>query len=274
MVAARYGGFALRDSAAIGALMNTRGLTELIVLNIGLDLGLISPTLFTMLVVMALVTTFMAGPALRLIDPQQRALARRPRRSCAEAHAPRRAVPSPALDPRRRRRTRGTSTRCSRIAEPLATARAAAGAHHRAARRPGGASRPASLADERELRRATRGGATRDATCFVSAASTPAPSRSRHPTPARTSSASRSDEDVDLLLVDGRRPLLGDGVPAGEVGACSSDAPCDVAVLVERRRAADDRRRAPGRRPVRRRRPRLGRARARRRGSPRPAARR
>ena len=70
MLAARYGGFSLRDSAAIGALMNTRGLTELIVLNIGLDLGVISTQLFTMLVVMALVTTFMAGPILRLIDPR------------------------------------------------------------------------------------------------------------------------------------------------------------------------------------------------------------
>ena len=70
MFAARYGGFSLRDSAAIGALMNTRGLTELIVLNIGLDLGVISTQLFTMLVVMALVTTFMAGPILRLIDPR------------------------------------------------------------------------------------------------------------------------------------------------------------------------------------------------------------
>jgi K+:H+ antiporter len=53
------------------ALMNTRGLTELIVLNIGLDLGLISRSLFTMLVVMALVTTFMAGPALNLLDPKR-----------------------------------------------------------------------------------------------------------------------------------------------------------------------------------------------------------
>src|SRR5205085_641192 len=50
--------------------MNTRGLTELIVLNIGLDLGVISTQLFTMLVVMALVTTFMAGPVLRLLDPR------------------------------------------------------------------------------------------------------------------------------------------------------------------------------------------------------------
>src|SRR6266540_2373403 len=64
MAAARYGGFGWRDSAAV------RALTELIVLNVGLDLGLISSTLFTMLVVMALVTTFMAGPALRLLDPR------------------------------------------------------------------------------------------------------------------------------------------------------------------------------------------------------------
>src|SRR5207253_1333790 len=71
MLAARYGGFSLRDSAAIGALMNTRGLTELIVLNIGLSLGMISPALFPMLVAVALVTTFMAGPALRLIDPRR-----------------------------------------------------------------------------------------------------------------------------------------------------------------------------------------------------------
>lgn len=53
-----------RDSAALGILMNTRGLVELIVLNIGLDLGVISPRLFTMLVVMAIVTTVMTSPIL------------------------------------------------------------------------------------------------------------------------------------------------------------------------------------------------------------------
>ena len=47
--------------------MNTRGLVELIVLNIGLSLGILTPTLFTMLVLMALVTTFMAGPLLRVV---------------------------------------------------------------------------------------------------------------------------------------------------------------------------------------------------------------
>ena len=69
-VAARAGGFGNRDSAALGCLMNTRGLTELIVLNIGLSLGVISPLLFTILVIMALVTTFMTSPLLEWIYPK------------------------------------------------------------------------------------------------------------------------------------------------------------------------------------------------------------
>ena len=48
--------------------MNTRGLMELIVLNIGYDLGILSPEIFTILVLMALVTTFMTGPSLNLIN--------------------------------------------------------------------------------------------------------------------------------------------------------------------------------------------------------------
>ena len=67
IIAARLTGLRWRDSAALGVLMNTRGLIQLIVLNIGLDLGVISPKLFTMLVVMALVTTFMTMPLLQLI---------------------------------------------------------------------------------------------------------------------------------------------------------------------------------------------------------------
>ena len=56
-----------RPAAGLGVLMNTRGLMELIVLNIGLDLRIISPTLFTMLVLMALVTTVMTSPVLDLL---------------------------------------------------------------------------------------------------------------------------------------------------------------------------------------------------------------
>jgi hypothetical protein len=72
-------------------LMNTRGLMELIVLNIGLDMGVISPTLFAMLVIMALVTTFATTPILRLIT--------RPQLLEREAAAPARsAMPGDELD--------------------------------------------------------------------------------------------------------------------------------------------------------------------------------
>jgi len=69
LFAARFTGQTWRNSAALGALMNTRGLMELIVLNIGLDLGVISPTLFAMMVIMALVTTAATSPILGLLIP-------------------------------------------------------------------------------------------------------------------------------------------------------------------------------------------------------------
>jgi Kef-type K+ transport system membrane component KefB len=67
-VSAKIIGQSWKDSLSIGALMNTRGLMELIVLNIGFDLGILSPTVFAMMVIMALVTTFMTGPTLSLIN--------------------------------------------------------------------------------------------------------------------------------------------------------------------------------------------------------------
>jgi Kef-type K+ transport system membrane component KefB len=67
-LAAKFVGQNWRDSLTIGALMNTRGLMELVVLNIGLDLKVLTPEVFTMMVIMALVTTFMTGPALDLIN--------------------------------------------------------------------------------------------------------------------------------------------------------------------------------------------------------------
>ena len=66
--AAKFVGQNWRDSLTIGALMNTRGLMELVVLNIGLDLKVLTPEVFTMMVIMALVTTSMTGPALDLIN--------------------------------------------------------------------------------------------------------------------------------------------------------------------------------------------------------------
>jgi Kef-type K+ transport system membrane component KefB len=68
-LAARVSGLSWRESTAVGVLMNTRGLVVLVMLNIGLDLGIIDPTLFTMLVIMALFTTFLATPVLDVVYP-------------------------------------------------------------------------------------------------------------------------------------------------------------------------------------------------------------
>jgi hypothetical protein len=67
-LAARFVGNSWKDSLTIGAFMNTRGLMELVVLNIGMDLGILTPEVFAMMVVMALTTTFMTSPLLSLID--------------------------------------------------------------------------------------------------------------------------------------------------------------------------------------------------------------
>jgi Kef-type K+ transport system membrane component KefB len=67
MLMSRWTGMSWSDSFSIGTLMNTRGLVELVVLNIGYDLGILSGRIFAMMVLMALVTTFMTGPLLSLV---------------------------------------------------------------------------------------------------------------------------------------------------------------------------------------------------------------
>ncbi len=80
-IAARTTGMPWNDSLQLGALMNTRGLMELIALNIGYDLGILSPRIFAMLVIMALATTMLTGPLLTFFS----------RRAAASANLP---VPS------------------------------------------------------------------------------------------------------------------------------------------------------------------------------------
>jgi Kef-type K+ transport system membrane component KefB len=72
-ISARVMGLRWRDALQLGALMNTRGLMELIALNIGLDLGILSPRIFTMLVIMALATTILTGPLLSLFGKMEAA---------------------------------------------------------------------------------------------------------------------------------------------------------------------------------------------------------
>ncbi|HTE87992.1 MAG TPA: cation:proton antiporter [Terriglobales bacterium] len=71
MLASWIAGMPLREAAGLGTLMNTRGLMELVILNIGLDIKVISPALFSMMVIMALFTTFMTSPVLELICPEK-----------------------------------------------------------------------------------------------------------------------------------------------------------------------------------------------------------
>jgi Kef-type K+ transport system membrane component KefB len=71
MLASWLSGMPVREAAGLGTLMNTRGLMELVILNIGLDIKIISPALFSMMVIMALVTTFMTTPVLELICPER-----------------------------------------------------------------------------------------------------------------------------------------------------------------------------------------------------------
>ena len=69
-LAARLSGFSMRESTCIGVMMNTRALMELVVINVGYDLGVIPASVFTMLVIMAVVSTLVTAPALRLWLPR------------------------------------------------------------------------------------------------------------------------------------------------------------------------------------------------------------
>lgn len=69
ILAGRIAGLSWRDCASLGTLLNTRGLVELVVLNVGLDLGILTPALFSLMVLMALITTGMATPLLRILKP-------------------------------------------------------------------------------------------------------------------------------------------------------------------------------------------------------------
>jgi len=67
-IAARLVGESWKDSLTVGTLMNTRGLMELIALNIGYEMGVLPPEIFVILILMALVTTFMTTPLLKAVD--------------------------------------------------------------------------------------------------------------------------------------------------------------------------------------------------------------
>ena len=87
-LAARLTGMKWRESLQLGALMNTRGLMELIALNIGYDMGILSQRIFTMLVIMALVTTIMTGPLVDFLEKYSGGPEHHPNRSLPASSMP------------------------------------------------------------------------------------------------------------------------------------------------------------------------------------------
>jgi Kef-type K+ transport system membrane component KefB len=234
MLTARAVGYSWRESTAIGALMNTRGLTELIVLNIGFTLGVIPQQLFTMLVLMAIVTTFIAAPSLRLIDPRgtfstspedELRVAEPASARDATLIAPERAVlvatqdakNLPALVAVAELVARSQPPRELVLARLVPASRAATGITHDNDRLAAASIEINELRSELIAR-----GVPARSVAFVSA------------TPGSDIARLASDPSIDMVLVDGARPIFGVGVPGGDVGTVLHSAPCDVAVLVER----------------------------------------
>ncbi len=239
-IAARVCGFDWRASAVIGTLMNTRGLTELIVLNLALAAGVISDVLFAMLVLMAIVTTLIAGPLLKLLDRHNEygesvedeiaKAARNATREHPELVVPERSIlVAPQTD--------AALVQLIALAEPLARSEP----RHELIiarfvippRAVGAGVRGGLQTENLQLERASQ--AINDVRARLAEDGVAARGV------ALTSTSLSSDlihivdhEPVDLVLIEGRRRLIGEGVPLGEVGTVLERAPSDVAVLVAR----------------------------------------
>ena len=239
-VAARVSGFDWRASAVIGTLMNTRGLTELIVLNLALDSGAISSALFAALVIMAIVTTLMAGPLLKLLDPRNQYGTGVEDEFAEAARAARREHPTMVVPERSilvAPQTDAALEQLVALAEPLTRSEPS---HELIIAR--------LVAPPRAADAGVRGGLQTENLHLEQATRAINDIRRRLADDgvaargvALTSSALASDlahiterEPVDLILIEARRRLIGEGVPLGEVSALLENAACDVAVLIAR----------------------------------------
>src|SRR5439155_22058702 len=215
--ATTVGGYSARQGAVIATLMNTRGLTELIILNIALDKHAITQALFTMLVVMALVTTFMAGPTLRLLDPKRRfsAPAEDDLRQAERVTAPQLGAPVPS------RAILVASQEDQRLDALIAIAEPLAAFQPRREIILVRLIEPSRLATglsgyERDLRMASAELARRRQALIDREVAARAVAFTSGDTGADLVRLA-SEHEVDLVLLEGRRPLLGDGIPRGEV---------------------------------------------------------
>ena len=238
-VAARISGFDWRASAAIGTLMNTRGLTELIVLNLALDAGAISNTLFAALVIMAVVTTVMTGPLLRLLDPRNEYGAGVEEEFAAAVSAEPELIGIPAAERSIliAAQTDAALPQLVALAEPLTrwpppreliiTRLIEPSRGVRAGVRAGLQTENMLLARSSQEINDIRDRLVSEGIAARGVALTSA-------TPGADLVRITEHEPVDLVITEGRRRLIGDGVPLGEVAPVLENAPCDVAVLVAR----------------------------------------
>jgi Kef-type K+ transport system membrane component KefB len=240
-IAARVCGFDSRASMVIGTLMNTRGLTELIVLNIALEVGAISSVLFTALVIMAIVTTLMTGPLLKLLDPHNEYGTKIEDELAGAAVAAAREHPGLPVAERSilvASHTDAALERLIELAEPLARSLPQRELIlTRLVEPPRGAGVRGGLQTENlQLEQASQAIAqARQRLAAEGVLARGVALSSSHPGADLAHVAER--EPVDLVLTEGRRRLIGESVPLGDVSVLLERAECDVAVLVARESA-------------------------------------
>ncbi|MDZ8077762.1 MAG: cation:proton antiporter [Nostoc sp. SerVER01] len=246
-IAARVSGINKREASALGWLMNTRGLTELIVLNIGLELGVISPLVFTMLVIMALVTTFMTSPLLEWTYPKKLI-----RLDVVETES--QAEGEIHLDTEDTTAQQGTYTRPYRILVPVANPNSQKGLVQLAVAialnyRQSAVVHPLSLIEfeedyafESTPVEADRliGQRRQQLEELINTLEPPETRSYVHPIVRTSSNVARETaqiaalDQVDLILVGWHRPAFSSNRLGGRVGQILSTAPVDVAVFVDR----------------------------------------
>ena len=240
-IAARVCGFDSRASLVIGTLMNTRGLTELIVLNIALEVGAISSVLFTALVIMAIITTLMTGPLLKLLDPRNEYGTKIEDELAGAAVVAAREHPGLPVAERSilvASHTDAALERLIELAEPLARSLPQRELIlTRLVEPPRGAGVRGGLQTENlQLEQASRRIAqARERLAAEGVLARGVALSSSHPGADLAHVAER--EPVDLVLTEGRRRLIGESVPLGDVSVLLERAECDVAVLVARESA-------------------------------------
>jgi Kef-type K+ transport system membrane component KefB/nucleotide-binding universal stress UspA family protein len=243
-IAARVCGFDSRASMVIGTLMNTRGLTELIVLNIALEVGAISSVLFTALVIMAVITTLMTGPLLKLLDPRNEYGTKIEDELAGAALAAAREHPGLPLAERSilvASHTDAALERLIELAEPLARSLPQRELIlTRLVEPPRGAGVRGGLQSENlQLEEASQTIAqARERLAAEGVLARGVALSSSHPGTDLAHVAAR--EPVDLVLTEGRRRLIGESVPLGDVSVLLERAECDVAVLVAKESASMD----------------------------------